>query len=58
MGETPEKMYAMAVILSVMAVVAVVLRFYARYLKAAGYWWDEYLIVPALVCVVVIPPLP
>ena len=54
MGETPEKMYAMAVILSVLAMVAVVLRFYARYLKAAGYWWDEYLIVPALVCVAVL----
>jgi len=49
-GETPGKMYAMAVIFSMLAIIAVALRFYARYLKRAGYWWDEYMIVPALVC--------
>lgn len=49
-GETPGKMYAMAVVFSMLAIIAVALRFYARYLKRAGYWWDEYMIVPALVC--------
>lgn len=49
-GETPGKMYAMAVVFSMLATIAVTLRFYARYLKRAGYWWDEYMIVPALVC--------
>ena len=52
MGESPGKMYAIATCLTLLATVAVALRFYARHLKKAGYWWDEYMILPALV----IPP--
>ena len=50
MGESPGKMYAVAIILTFLATVAVGLRFYARHIKRAGYSWDEFTIVPALVC--------
>ena len=49
MGESPGKMYAMSVILTLLATAAVTLRFYARYLKKAGYSWDEHTILLALV---------
>ncbi len=49
--ETPGKMYALAAVLSVLAIVAVVLRFYSRrLLKTARIEMDDYMILPALVC--------
>ena len=42
-------MYALAVLLTLLAVVAVLLRFYARVIKKAGIACDDYLIVLALV---------
>jgi len=56
MGESPGKMYAMAVILTLLATTAVGLRFYARYLKKAGYSWDEYSILLALVNMLALQP--
>jgi len=56
MGESPGKMYAMAVILTLLAITAVGLRFYARYLKKAGYSWDEYSILLALVNMLALQP--
>ena len=49
MAETPGKMYALASVLTVLAIVAVVLRFYSRRIKKVGVSWDDYLIVLALV---------
>lgn len=48
MAETPALMYMLATILTVLALIATVLRFYARYIKKAGFSWDDYLIVPAI----------
>ena len=50
-AETPGKMYALAAVLSVLAIVAVILRFYSRrLLKTARIEMDDYMILPALVC--------
>lgn len=49
MDETPGKMYALATVLTALATVAVVLRFYARSLKQTSPSWDDFLIVLALV---------
>ena len=49
MAETPGKMYALASVLTILAIVAVVLRFYSRRIKKVGVSWDDYLIVLALV---------
>ena len=49
--ETPGKMYALAAVLSILAIVAVILRFYARrLLKSSRVEIDDYMILPALVC--------
>lgn len=49
--ETPGKMYALAAVLSLLAIVAVLLRFYARrLLKTSRIDIDDYMILPALVC--------
>ena len=49
--ETPGKMYALAAVLSVLAIVAAILRFYARrLLKSVRIEMDDYMIVLALVC--------
>ncbi len=50
-SETPGKMYALAAVLSVLAMLAVFLRFHARrLLKNARIEIDDYMILPALVC--------
>ncbi|KAL9584814.1 MAG: hypothetical protein Q9203_004515 [Teloschistes exilis] len=49
MSETPGKMYALAAVLSFLAIAATVLRFYARYIKKAGYSWDDMVLLPALI---------
>ena len=49
MGETPGKMYALATVLTLLATIAVLLRFCARKIKNARIEWDDYLIVFALV---------
>ena len=49
MDESPGKMYALATVLTILAIVAVVLRFYARRIKKVRPSWAEYLIVLALV---------
>lgn len=33
-----------------LAVIAVVLRFASRKLAGAGFWWDDWLILPPIVC--------
>lgn len=50
MPESAGKMYALAFVLSLLAIVATVLRFYARRMKQASVSWDDYMILPALVC--------
>lgn len=49
MAETPALMYTLAIILTVLAFSVIVLRFYARYIKKAGFSWDDYMILPAMV---------
>lgn len=49
MAETPGKMYALATVLTLLAVTAVGLRFKARYLRKADLAWDDYTIALALV---------
>ena len=49
MGETPGKMYALAIVLTLLAAVAVLLRLYARKLMNVILAWDDYLIFCALV---------
>ena len=49
--ETPGKMYALAGVLSLLSVVAVILRFYSRrLLKITKIEMDDYMILSALVC--------
>lgn len=50
MAESAGKMYALAIVLSLLAIVATLLRFYARRIKQASLSWDDYMILPALVC--------
>lgn len=50
MAESAGKMYALATVLSLLAIVATGLRFYARRIKQASLSWDDYMILPALVC--------
>ena len=45
--ETPGKMYALATILTILALVAVILRLYARRRKKARLSWDDYFIILA-----------
>lgn len=55
-SETPGKMYALAVLLSVLATVAVILRFHSRrLLKTTRIEIDDYMILPALVCYITYP---
>ena len=49
MNESPGKMYALATVLTILAIVAVVLRFYSRRIRKVRPSWDDYLIVLALV---------
>lgn len=49
MVETPGKMYALATVLTLLAIVAVFLRLHARKIKNAILAWDDYLIISALV---------
>lgn len=49
MDESPGKMYALAIVLTLLAVLAVALRFRARHIKRAGLASDDYMIIPALV---------
>ena len=49
MEESPGKMYALAIVLTLLAMLAVALRFHARRIKSAGFAWDDYMILPALV---------
>ena len=49
MGETPGKMYALAAVLTLLAIVAVLLRFYARRVKKISPEFHDYMILPALV---------
>ena len=49
MDESPGKMYALATVLTTLAIVAVILRFYARRIKKVRPSWDDYSIVLALV---------
>lgn len=41
-------MCALASTLTVLALIAIVLRFHARYIKKARFSWDDYLILPAM----------
>ena len=50
MGETAGEMYALATVLSLLAIMAVGLRFYSRRIKKASIESDDYLIIAALVC--------
>ena len=50
MAESAGKMYALATVLSLLAIIATALRFYARRIKQASLSWDDYIILPALVC--------
>ena len=49
MGETPGKMYALAVVLTLLAIAAVLLRIYARRITKQRLEWDDYMVFPALV---------
>ena len=49
MDESPGKMYALATVLTVLAIVAVILRFYSRRIKKVHLSWDDYSVVLALV---------
>ena len=47
--ESAGKMYALAIVLGLLAIGATALRFYARRMKQASLSWDDYMILPALV---------
>lgn len=50
MEETPGKMYALASVMTVLPVIAIVLRYHARRITKAGFGWDDHLTLLALVC--------
>lgn len=50
MADSAGKMYALALVLSLLTIVVTALRFYARRMKQAALSWDDYMILPALVC--------
>lgn len=50
MEETPGKMYALATVLTVLAIVAVLLRLFARRIQHLSLEWNDYMILLALVC--------
>ena len=49
MAESAGKMYALATVLSILAIVAIMLRFYARRIRRTALSWDDYTILLALV---------
>lgn len=49
MGESPGKMYALASVLTILAIVTVALRFYSRRIKKIYLSWDDCFITLALV---------
>ena len=49
MGDSPGEMYALSVLLTLLALLAVLLRLHARRIKRVEFAWDDYLIVLALV---------
>ncbi|KAL8644590.1 MAG: hypothetical protein Q9210_007177 [Variospora velana] len=51
MGDIPGVIYAIAILFSLLAIAATVLRFYARSIKKVGVSWDDYAIIPALYAV-------
>lgn len=48
MADSAGKMYALALVLSLLTIVVTALRFYARRMKQAALSWDDYMILPAL----------
>ncbi|KAL8832109.1 MAG: hypothetical protein Q9191_000466 [Dirinaria sp. TL-2023a] len=48
MAETPAAMYGIATSMTILALVAIALRFYARHIKKTGYSWDDWMILPAM----------
>lgn len=57
MAETPAAMYGIATSMTILALVAIALRFYARYIKKTGYSWDDWMILPAMVCIGSLSPV-
>ena len=49
MPDSAGEMYAIATVSSILAIVAIVLRLYARRIKQTALSWDDYMILPALV---------
>ena len=56
LGELPPRppgieklMYLIATSMTILPLIAIALRFYARHLKRTGLSWDDYMILPAMV---------
>jgi len=49
MAESPGKMYAIATVMTLLAMTAIGLRFYARRIKQTKLMLDDYMILPAMV---------
>lgn len=49
MGESSGKMYALTSVLTILAALAVILRFYSRRIKKICLSWDDYFIILALI---------
>jgi hypothetical protein len=43
-------MYGIATSMTILALVAIALRFYARHVMKIGYSWDDWMMIPAMVC--------
>lgn len=43
-------MYGIATSMTILALVAIALRFYARHIMKIGYSWDDWMMIPAMVC--------
>ncbi|KAL8925665.1 MAG: hypothetical protein Q9208_003348 [Pyrenodesmia sp. 3 TL-2023] len=50
--DTPGTLYAIAIIFTLLAIAATILRFYARSIKKVGRSWDDYAVLPALACTI------
>ncbi len=49
MAESAGEMYALATVMTILAIVTTMMRFYARRIKQTALSWDDYAILPALV---------
>ena len=46
-------MYGIAASMTILSFIAIALRFYARHVMKIGYSWDDWMMIPAMVCTLI-----